>query len=110
MEVVWLLASSNAFDLVDGLDGLAAGLGIISSATLTATAIIHGDARLAAGAIAIGASLAGFLLYNWYPASIIMGDAGALPVGLLLGAFALEGARLATNSHLTKYSTRFRCW
>jgi UDP-GlcNAc:undecaprenyl-phosphate/decaprenyl-phosphate GlcNAc-1-phosphate transferase len=103
MEVVWLLASSNAFNLVDGLDGLAAGLGIISSAALAATAIIHGDTQLEAGAIAVGAALAGFLVYNWHPASIIMGDAGALPVGLLLGAFALEGAGLATNSHLTKY-------
>ncbi len=103
MEVIWLLGCSNAFNLVDGLDGLAAGLGIISSTALAATAVIYGDGRLAAGAIAVGAALAGFLLYNRYPASIIMGDAGALPVGLLLGAFALEGASLPANSHLTKY-------
>jgi len=103
LEIIWLLATTNAFNLVDGLDGLAAGIGIIAALALGVTGALHANSALAAGGLAVGGALAGFLAYNYYPASIFMGDAGALPIGLLLGVFALQGAGLASNSRLTKY-------
>ena len=104
IAVFWLVASSNAFNLIDGLDGLAAGTGIIVALAIAATGIVHHDSLLAAEGLAIAGSLAGFLVFNFPPASIFMGDAGALPIGLLLGAMSLHAGMLVHNSHLTKYA------
>jgi UDP-GlcNAc:undecaprenyl-phosphate/decaprenyl-phosphate GlcNAc-1-phosphate transferase len=97
----WMVAVINAFNLVDGLDGLAAGIGIAAVGAIGVVAWWSRDAALACGAVAAGAALAGFLLFNSYPASIFMGDGGALPMGFLLGALALQGAALQRNSHLS---------
>jgi UDP-GlcNAc:undecaprenyl-phosphate/decaprenyl-phosphate GlcNAc-1-phosphate transferase len=68
---------------------------------VAAAAILHHNTALAGGALALGGALCGFLIYNFHPASIFMGDAGALPVGFLLGVFALQAGGLSTNSRLT---------
>jgi UDP-GlcNAc:undecaprenyl-phosphate GlcNAc-1-phosphate transferase len=99
----FLLSTINAFNLIDGLDGLAAGVGIIVAAGVAAISILHGDARTASQALIIAGALAGFLIYNLHPASIFMGDSGALPLGLLLGAMALHAGNLAGNSRLPRY-------
>lgn len=101
ITIFWLAATTNAFNLIDGLDGLAAGVGIVSAAAIALAAMAHGSAAVAISALVVCASLGGFLVHNFSPASIIMGDAGALPLGFLLGVLALEGGRLATNSSLT---------
>jgi len=103
LAVVWLTVTSNAFNLVDGLDGLAAGTGIVAAAALALTGIVLHDAALATVGLAVAGALAGFLVFNLYPASIFMGDAGALAVGMLLGVMSLHGGLLAHNSRLTKY-------
>ena len=102
IAVFWLVITTNAFNLIDGLDGLAAGVGAVGATAVAATAVLHGDPALAGWALALVGALGGFLIYNFPPASIFMGDAGALPVGLLLGGFALEAGRV-TNSRLTAY-------
>ena len=99
----FLLSTINAFNLIDGLDGLAAGVGMIVAASVTAIALVHGDAVMACQALVIAGSLAGFLIYNLYPASIFMGDCGALPLGFLLGSMALQAGNLAGNSRLPRY-------
>ena len=101
ITIFWLAATTNAFNLIDGLDGLASGVGIVSAAAIALVAIARGSASVAIPALVICASLVGFLVYNFSPASIIMGDAGALPLGYSLGVLALEGGRLATNSSVT---------
>ena len=98
----WMIAVINAFNLVDGLDGLAAGVGIAAMGAVGMVAYWSHDAALACAAIAAGAALGGFLLFNFHPASIFMGDSGALPIGFLLGALALQGAELQQNSHLSR--------
>ncbi len=104
LAVLWLTAISNAFNLIDGLDGLAAGTGIIAGAALALTGIVLHDAALATVGLAVAGALGGFLVFNFYPASIFMGDAGALSVGMLLGVLSLHGGVLAaTNSRLTKF-------
>ncbi len=99
--IVWLVGTTNAFNLIDGLDGLAAGIGTVTALAVAATAVLHHNLELARWALALGGALCGFLIYNFHPASIFMGDTGALPIGLLLGVFALEAGGLSTNSRLT---------
>jgi len=99
----FLLSTVNAFNLIDGLDGLAAGVGIIVAAAATAISLLHGDTVAACQALVVGGALAGFLVYNLHPASIFMGDSGALPLGLLLGTMALHAGDLAGNSRLPRY-------
>lgn len=104
IEILWLLTTTNAFNLVDGLDGLASGVGIIAAAAAATVGIFHHDFSLAAYALAAAGALAGFLVYNFEPASIFMGDGGALPMGLLLGMVVLEAGDVATtHSRLPRY-------
>ena len=91
LTVLWVVAVSNAVNLVDGLDGLAAGLSSIAAATLLVVAVINGMwlAMLFCGVL-LGACL-GFLPWNFHPARIFMGDAGALFLGFALGAVSVIG-------------------
>jgi UDP-GlcNAc:undecaprenyl-phosphate/decaprenyl-phosphate GlcNAc-1-phosphate transferase len=92
LMVLWLVGMSNALNLVDGLDGLAGGVSVIALITIVAaSAILHnGAAPLAA--VALAGALVGFLLYNWSPASIFLGDSGSLVVGFLLAFIAVRGS------------------
>jgi UDP-GlcNAc:undecaprenyl-phosphate GlcNAc-1-phosphate transferase len=89
LTVLWLVGVSNAFNLIDGLDGLAAGSGSLSLGVLVVAALAHGDPSAPAAAALAGALL-GFLRYNRSPASIFLGDAGSLSVGFALAALALQ--------------------
>lgn len=86
----WLLAAMNAFNLIDGRDGLATGVGIAATLGVAAIAALHGYSSTVTWALALGGALGGFMLFNFRPASIFMGDAGALAVGLLLGVFSIR--------------------
>jgi UDP-GlcNAc:undecaprenyl-phosphate/decaprenyl-phosphate GlcNAc-1-phosphate transferase len=91
LTVLWVVAITNAFNLIDGLDGLAAGLGIISGVTLLVIAWIEGRPEtLPFWSVLVGA-LAGFLVHNFTPASIFLGDSGSLLVGYLIALLALQG-------------------
>lgn len=101
LVIAWLIITTNAYNLIDGLDGLAGGIGAVTTVAVAATALLHHNLILAGWALALCGTLCGFLVYNFPPASIFMGDAGALPVGLLLGVFVLQAGELSTNSRLT---------
>jgi len=104
LAAFFLLSTVNAFNLIDGLDGLAAGVGILAAAAISTIGLLRGDYALACGGLAIAGGLGGFLVSNLHPASIFMGDCGALPLGLLLGAVSLQaGGLAATNSRLSRY-------
>ncbi|MGD0076024.1 MAG: hypothetical protein ABSD31_17025 [Candidatus Binataceae bacterium] len=100
LTIFWFVLTINAVNLIDGLDGLAGGLGIASSLTVAVLAALHGQTMVLGWALALSGALAGFLLYNYKPASIFMGDAGALPVGFILGGLSIEASLLITNSRL----------
>ncbi len=86
---IWILAVINAFNLIDGLDGLAAGTAVIVMVSLTLAVALNGyGADLVFIACFIG-PLVGFLFYNRAPASIFMGDSGSLFLGMLIATFAL---------------------
>jgi UDP-GlcNAc:undecaprenyl-phosphate GlcNAc-1-phosphate transferase len=93
VSVFWLVATANAFNLIDGLDGLAGGIGVISSAVIAAVALAHHDPTLALEAEALGGAPAAFLLFNLWLASIFMGDSGALPIGMLIGVMSRQTAQ-----------------
>jgi len=85
----WLVLCMNAFNLIDGMDGLAAGVALIASLSLLTIAIIHKQLGLAMVIVPLIGALVGFLYYNFHPASVFMGDSGSLVVGFLLGSYSL---------------------
>ncbi len=98
----WLLATINAFNLIDGLDGLAGGIGITSSLAVAAIAASSGNYASAIQALAVAGALGGFLLFNFHPASIFLGDGGALPAGFMLGMLALGAGD--SDAWLTRFA------
>ncbi len=86
----WLLGAINAFNLVDGVDGLASSLGLIISLGLAGMAVMFGHGAYGLIPVALAGSLAGFLVYNFPPARIFLGDAGSMLIGLLLGTLAIR--------------------
>jgi UDP-GlcNAc:undecaprenyl-phosphate GlcNAc-1-phosphate transferase len=91
LTVLWMIGLINAFNLLDIMDGLSAGVGAVSASGLFIAAWIQGDQMIVFVLAALIGSLLGFLKYNWQPAKIYMGDTGAMFVGLLLGAMAMIG-------------------
>lgn len=91
LTVIWMLGIINAFNLLDIMDGLAAGVGLVSAAFLLLVALLNGDQTLAFMLTALAGSLLGFLRYNFHPATIYMGDTGAMFLGLMLGAMSMIG-------------------
>jgi UDP-GlcNAc:undecaprenyl-phosphate/decaprenyl-phosphate GlcNAc-1-phosphate transferase len=92
VTLLWFLGCMNIWNLIDGMDGLASGVGLLVSGTLTLVAIHNENYEVAVMAVALAGSLAGFLLYNWHPACIFLGDSGALLIGLLIGVIGVEGS------------------
>jgi UDP-GlcNAc:undecaprenyl-phosphate GlcNAc-1-phosphate transferase len=88
---LWLMGITNAINLLDGLDGLAAGVGLIAISTFSVIAFQQQDWMTFAICLAVMGGLLGFLRYNYHPATIFMGDTGSLFLGFLLAAIALRG-------------------
>ena len=93
--VIWVLAITNAFNLIDGLDGLAAGSALFSTMVVFVVALLHGPALVEVMTVALAGAILGFLRYNFNPATIFLGDSGSLFIGFLLSALALYGAQKA---------------
>ena len=91
LTIVWLVGIANAVNLIDGMDGLAGGIGAFAAAAMGAIAVLQGSARGAVLAFALFGALAAFLLFNFPPARIFMGDSGSLFLGLTLAALPLAG-------------------
>lgn len=91
LTIIWVVGVTNAFNLIDGLDGLAAGIGFIASITLFIICILNGRYEAAILTAVLSGALIGFLPYNFYPAKIFLGDTGSQLVGFLLAAISIEG-------------------
>ena len=89
LTVFYLVAFANVINLIDGLDGLAAGITAISGFTIFLLSVMTGRPDAAVMAIALVGACVGFLRYNFYPASIFMGDSGSLLLGYSLGVVSL---------------------
>ncbi|MGC2172648.1 MAG: MraY family glycosyltransferase [Candidatus Sulfotelmatobacter sp.] len=93
VTIVWVLAITNAFNLIDGLDGLAAGSALFSTLVAFVVALLNGHSLVTMMSIALAGAILGFLRYNFNPATIFLGDSGSLFIGFLLSAIALAGAQ-----------------
>lgn len=89
ITVIYLVAYTNIFNLIDGLDGLAAGIACIASVTMWVVSTMAGHLDAAALSLVLAGATLGFLRYNFNPASIFMGDSGSLLIGFVLGSISL---------------------
>ena len=100
LTVLWFVGITNAFNLLDNMDGLAAGLAAISSMTIFAVAGTNGQFLVAGLAVALAGCTVGFLRLNFHPARIYMGDGGSLFIGFLVAYLGIklrfEGGRLVS--------------
>ncbi len=90
ITVIWIVALINAFNLVDGIDGLAAGLGVIACLCMGIIFILNKSIIDAIPILCIGAACLGFLYYNFHPAKIFMGDTGSMFIGFMLAIISIE--------------------
>jgi UDP-GlcNAc:undecaprenyl-phosphate GlcNAc-1-phosphate transferase len=100
VTILWLVGVSNAFNLIDGLDGLAGGVAIIALSAITGAAMILGNPSVPVYSVALVGALLGFLKYNWPSARLFMGDSGSLVVGFFLAVLSVKGS---TDSHNVTY-------
>ncbi len=89
--IFWLVMISNAFNLIDGLDGLASGIGVGAAFTMMLISLWNGNLVSALPAAILAASITGFLIYNFNPAKIFLGDSGSLVIGFWLACFSING-------------------
>ena len=100
--VIWLVACTNAVNLIDGVDGLAAGVGLFAACTTLFAALLQNNIALALATAPLVGCLLGFLRYNFNPATIFLGDCGSLFIGFLLGCYgALWSEKSATILGMT---------
>ena len=91
ISVLWIVAITNAVNLIDGLDGLACGVSTISSMTLLVIALIVSEPDVAILMAALAGACIGFLPYNLNPAKIFMGDTGSTFLGFVLATVSIQG-------------------
>ncbi|GIP21782.1 glycosyltransferase family 4 protein [Paenibacillus sp. J22TS3] len=100
--ILWIVGVTNAINLIDGLDGLAAGVSAIAIGTIAVMAFIMGNEITAFLCLLLLGSILGFLYFNFHPAKIFMGDSGALFLGFSLALLSLLGFKqVAIVSFLT---------
>ena len=99
VAIVWVVAVTNAFNLLDNMDGVCAGVAVVASASYAlANGANHPAGLLLAGAV--GGAAAGFLVFNFHPASIFLGDSGSLLIGSLFALLSLSRVETGQNSIL----------
>lgn len=91
ITIIWIVGITNALNLIDGLDGLATGVASISVASIFVMALIMGNTDIMIITLIILAASLGFLIYNFYPAKIFLGDSGSLYLGFILATISILG-------------------
>ena len=99
----WIIGITNALNLLDNMDGLAAGIAAITAGVLAAFAAFMGDAGTVGVAVAVAGAAGGFLLFNFKPARIFMGDSGSLFLGYTLAALAVVIQTETASAGFTAY-------
>jgi UDP-GlcNAc:undecaprenyl-phosphate GlcNAc-1-phosphate transferase len=92
MTVLWIVGIVNAVNLIDGLDGLATGVAFFACVANFTVAALNGDVFTCLLAVTLGGALLGFLIHNFNPATIFMGDSGSMFLGFVLANMSLFGA------------------
>lgn len=92
VTVLWIVGITNAVNLIDGLDGLAAGVGLFAAVTGLVVAMVHGGMLVALSFSALIGTLVGFLFFNFNPARVFMGDSGSYFLGYVLATASLAAS------------------
>lgn len=98
VTAIWLLAVPNLYNFMDGIDGLAGMQAVAVGVTLAIVAALAGNAFVCGAALIVAGAAAGFLVYNWPPASIFLGDVGSWFLGFAFAALAVIGAKPGEGS------------
>ena len=98
---LWIIGITNAINLIDGLDGLSSGISTIVLVTLSLTSLHFGRTDIAALSLLLAGATVGFLFYNFNPASIFMGDNGALFLGFMISVISLLGFGYKSSAFFT---------
>ena len=93
LTILWVIWITNAFNLLDGVDGLAAGSSLFSTLTVFVVSLVSGNFLVSSLTLALAGAILGFLRFNFNPATIFLGDCGSLFIGFMLSALALTGAQ-----------------
>jgi UDP-GlcNAc:undecaprenyl-phosphate GlcNAc-1-phosphate transferase len=93
ITVLWIVGVTNALNLIDGLDGLAAGSALITAVAVASMALISGQKGIVAASLALVGSLGGFLRYNFNPARIFLGDSGSMLLGFVLAVISIRSSQ-----------------
>lgn len=96
LTLFWIVGVTNAINLIDGLDGLSAGVSAIATTSILVLAIIMGNVTVIFLCVVLLGSIIGFLFYNFHPAKIFMGDSGSLFLGFSLATLSILGYKSAT--------------
>ncbi len=99
--VLWIVLITNAFNFLDNMDGLSVGVAAIAASIFALTAARSGQVFVPVMAWVVVGSLVGFLVYNFSPATIFMGDAGSLPVGFLMSVLTILTTFYDPSKHFT---------
>jgi UDP-GlcNAc:undecaprenyl-phosphate/decaprenyl-phosphate GlcNAc-1-phosphate transferase len=97
ITIFWIVGVTNAINLIDGLDGLAAGIAAIACAAVAVFAICTGQPVMAIVVLALLGSLLGFLVFNFNPARVFLGDSGTLFIGFVIGAASAQCAAATSD-------------
>jgi UDP-GlcNAc:undecaprenyl-phosphate/decaprenyl-phosphate GlcNAc-1-phosphate transferase len=97
LTIIWIVACTNAINLIDGVDGLATGIGLFATVTTLIAALLHHNIDLAFATVPLAGALLGFLRFNFNPASIFLGDCGSLTLGFLLGCYGIVWSEKSTT-------------
>ncbi|HMA02428.1 MAG: MraY family glycosyltransferase [Gemmatimonas sp.] len=92
LTILWIVAVTNAFNLIDGLDGLATGIAVVALSTVFAAATVLGNLEVATVSLVLIGALLGFIRYNFSPARIFLGDSGSLFIGFMLAVLSMHGS------------------
>jgi UDP-GlcNAc:undecaprenyl-phosphate GlcNAc-1-phosphate transferase len=98
LTVFWVLLITNAFNLLDGLDGLAGGSALFSSLVVFVVSLVTGNTMAEFVTIALAGAIVGFLRYNFNPATIFLGDCGSLVIGFVLSAVSLASSEKTSTA------------
>lgn len=101
ITIGWIVGISNAVNLIDGLDGLCGGISIIVLVTISLTSLTYGRTDISSLSLLLAGAISGFLVYNFHPASIFLGDCGALFIGYMIAVISLLGFGYKSSSFFT---------
>ena len=104
VSVLWIVGLTNAFNLLDNMDGLSASVGLIAALLFAGAQVAVGSLFAPAVLLVLAGALGGFLVHNHYPARLFMGDAGSNFLGFVLGALTIAGTFYRYGEHYSRSS------